>query len=109
MRHSQDGSNSAKMGQTPGFFHSFINYSDPWPVRRGSRAYTSTLANPSTDDHGGQTWFGVWWRQQQLPKLGVFNIFNPAEVQEPQRWQWGRAQGRDGEPGAPRKHQLLQA
>lgn len=39
------------------------------------------------------------------PKLGVFNIFNPEEVQ---CLQWGGAQGRDGEPGAPRK-QLLQA
>lgn len=57
----------------------------------------------------GQTWFSVWWRQQQLTKLGVFDIFNPAEVQEPQCRQWGRAQGRDGEPGAPGKHQLLQA
>lgn len=54
-------------------------------------------------------WFGVWWRQQQLTKLGVFHIFYPAEVQEPQCRQWGGAQGRDGEPGAPGKHQLLQA
>lgn len=34
-------------------------------------------------------WFGVWWRQQQLAELGVFNILNPAQVQEPQGRQWG--------------------
>lgn len=34
-------------------------------------------------------WFGVWRGQQQLSQLGVFNILNPAQVQEPQGWQWG--------------------
>lgn len=34
-------------------------------------------------------WFGVWWRQQQLSELGVLNILNPTEVQEPKGWQWG--------------------
>lgn len=33
-------------------------------------------------------WFGVWRRQQQLAELGVFNILDPAQVQEPQGWQW---------------------
>lgn len=57
----------------------------------------------------GLPWFGVWGREEQFPELGVFDILDPAEVQESQGWQWGRTQGRDGEPGAAGEHQLLQA
>lgn len=34
-------------------------------------------------------WFGVRRRQQQLTELGIFNILDPAQVQEPKGWQWG--------------------
>lgn len=51
---------------------------------------TPNFTRPSfPDDPRCQTWFSVGWRQQQLTKLGVFDIFNPAEVQEPQCGQWG--------------------
>lgn len=45
---------------------------------------------PSTKkaSHKGRTWFGVWGREEQFPELGVFDILDPAEVQESQGWQW---------------------
>ena len=53
-------------------------------------ASSPSLSNPSYKGaKRGHTWFGVWRRQQQLAELGVFNILDPAEVQEPQGRQWG--------------------
>ena len=53
-------------------------------------ASSPSLSNPSYKGaKRGHTWFGVWGRQQQLAELGVFNILDPAEVQEPQGRQWG--------------------
>lgn len=53
-------------------------------------ASSPSLSKPSYKGaKRGHTWLGVWRRQQQLAELGVFNILNPAEVQEPQGWQWG--------------------
>lgn len=53
-------------------------------------ASSPSLSNPSYKGaKRGHTWFGVWRRQQQLAEQGVFNILDPAEVQEPQGRQWG--------------------
>lgn len=53
-------------------------------------ASSPSLSKPSYKGaKRGHTWLGVWRRQQQLAELGVFNILNPAEVQEPQGRQWG--------------------
>lgn len=58
--------------------------------KRPWRPHTPTLSDLFYKGvNRGCTWFGVWRRQQQLSELGVFNILDPAEVQEPQSRQWG--------------------
>lgn len=73
---------------------SSIRSSNPFNSQQESKetveASSPSLSNPSYKGaKTGHTWFGVWRRQQQLAELGVFNVLNPAEVQEPQGRQWG--------------------
>ena len=73
---------------------SSIRSSNPFNTQQESKetveASSPSLSNPSYKGaKRGHTWFGVWRRQQQLAELGVFNILDPAEVQEPHVRQWG--------------------